>query len=531
MGPAATILWAEWRCRLNAARRSGRLRGLLSAVLALVWYGGWTAGAAFLGWRVAHAEASEVAGLLSRTLLFVFLYWQFIPVLTASPGAAPDLKRLLVYPIPPSRLFRLELLLRLAAAPEMPLVIAGAAAGVLVQPAAPAWAAAAVALYAAMNLLLAAGFSNLLARWLARRYVREILFLLVVLAAALPQIVLSAGTPELVRAWLATPPGRLSPWGAAAAAAFGGGLGPWAILAGWTAGAFIFGRRQVARSLASGEVSAGALPARPGAESRWRRLIRLVAIVWPDPAAALLEKELLCLSRSARFRLVFLMGFSFGLLVWLPLLVGGARAEDSLLVSEYLTLVTAYALLLLGEVTFWNAFGMDRSGAQAYIIAPVPVRAVLKSKNAVAVLAVVAEASLVALVCALLGLPVSLRKLGEAFGVALVLALYLLAAGNLASVHFPRASDPRAPWRSASSRRFQAVLAFFYPLLAVPVLAAFLARRVAGSDAAFYAALGGAALLGAALYRYSLARAAAALARRTEQVLSALRESAGPVLA
>lgn len=531
MSAVATILWAEWRCRLNAARRGGRLRRLLSAALALVWYGGWTAGAVFLAWQVASARGPESAGLLSRALLFVFLYWQFIPILTASPGATPDRKRLLVYPLAASRLFRLELLLRLAAAPEMPLVVAGAAAGVAAHPGAPVWRAAALALYAAMNLLLAAGLRNFLERLLARRYLREILFLLVVLAAGLPQIALSAGAPELVRAWLAAPPGRLSPWGAAAAAAFGEGFEAWAVVAAWMAAAWVFGRRQFAKSLAAGEAPLAVLPQRPGAESRWRRLTRLAALLWPDPGAALLEKELLCLSRSARFRLAFVMGFSFGLLVWLPLLFGGARATESLLVSEYLTLVSAYALLLLGEVTFWNAFGMDRAGAQLYLLAPVPARAVLRSKNTAAVLAVLAEVSLVALVCGLLGLPVPARKLAEAYAVALVLALYLAAGGNLTSVHLARAADPRAPWRSASSRRFQALLVFLYPVLAAPASLAFLARWLAGTDAAFYSTLGAAALLGAAFYGYSLDRAARTFERRSEHLLAALRERAGPVAA
>ncbi len=530
MGAASAILWAEWRCRRNAARGRGRLGRLLFAASALLWYGGWAAGAALLGWYVAHASAPEPARLLSQALLFVFLYWQLIPVLTATPGAAPDLGRLLVYPLSASRLFRLELLLRLSAAPEMPLVVAGAAAGLLAHPGAPVWGVAAPALFAGMNLLLAAGIRSLLGRLLARRYVREVLFLLLVLAAGLPQLLVAGGGLEVLRRWLAAPSPRWSPWGAAGTAAFGGGFEPWAILAGWSAAAWLGGRRVFARSLWAGQRAAGASSGRPDAESRWRRATRLVALLLPDPAAALVEKELLSLSRSARFRLVFVMGFSFGLLVWLPLLLEEGAAGQSWRVVEPLTLVSAYALLLLGEVTFWNAFGMDRGGAQSYFVSPVPARAVIQSKNAAAILAVLAEVSLIALVCALLGLPVSARRLGEAYGVGLVLALYLLAAGNLTSVHYARAADPRAPWRSASGRRFQALLAFLYPLLAAPVLAAYLARRLADSEAAFYSVLAAVFVLGAWLYRCSLERAGVALARRSEQMLAALRESAGPVL-
>ena len=45
------------------------------------------------------------------------------------------------------------------------------------------------------------------------------------------------------------------------------------------------------------------------------------------------------------------MGFSFGLLIWLPLAFRGGQESDGFFAQNYLTIVSAYALMLLGEVS------------------------------------------------------------------------------------------------------------------------------------------------------------------------------------
>jgi len=50
---------------------------------------------------------------------------------------------------------------------------------------------------------------------------------------------------------------------------------------------------------------------------------RFPASLWRDPLAAIVEKELRSLARTPRYRMVFVMGFSFGLMVWLPMILGG----------------------------------------------------------------------------------------------------------------------------------------------------------------------------------------------------------------
>ena len=161
-----------------------------------------------------------------------------------------------------------------------------------------------------------------------------------------------------------------------------------------------------------------------------------------DPVAAIVEKELRTLSRTPRFRLVFIMGFTFGLVVWLPLIFGRGVHRHSAASENFLTLVCLYALALLGQVTYWNAFGFDRSAAQAYFAWPVPISRVLIGKNLAAAIYVLLEILAVTVACLLLRMQPSPYKFLEAYLVTPVVAVYLLAAGNLGSIHMPRALNP-----------------------------------------------------------------------------------------
>ena len=137
-----------------------------------------------------------------------------------------------------------------------------------------------------------------------------------------------------------------------------------------------------------------------------------------DPLGALVEKEVRFLTRSPRFRLVFLMGFTFGLLVWLPVALGRQGGAQSFLGTNYLTVVSVYSLVLLSEACFWNSFGFDRSAAQVYFLAPVAFSRVMIGKNLSALFFIALEIGMIALVCGLLGMPLRPRTLAESFGVA-----------------------------------------------------------------------------------------------------------------
>jgi ABC-2 type transport system permease protein len=469
---------------------------------------------------------------IPSVLFAVFIYWQVFPILMAGTGAQLDLRRLRVYPIPQSRLFTLEVLLRLSTGIEMMLILIGTAIGLLVRPGVPFWAPIlSIVPFIFFNLYLATGIKEILTRLLARKYFREAAFFIIVLVAALPQVLVSVNP----RPWMNTALHVLSslpfPWRAAGAVA-GGSLHPtWvASLAAWTAGAWLFARWRFSRSMSldMDEARARSTVA-PGSRLWLENIFRIPGRIFPDPLGVLIEKEFRFLSRSPRFRLVFLMGFTFGQLIWLPVLMQRGGSPDTTFSSNYLTFVSVYALMLLGEVLFWNAFGFDRAAVQVYYLMPVRFSTVLVGKNIAAVTWVILELLAVTLACLIVRLPLRAAKIFEAFAVTMVFALYLMALGNLGSTHHPRPVNPAQSWRSASAGRFQALLLIVYPLLSIPIMLAYLARYALESEVAFYGSLAFAAVLGAIFYGVAMDSAVSAAERRKEQIVAALSQGEGPV--
>jgi ABC-2 type transport system permease protein len=261
------------------------------------------------------------------------------------------------------------------------------------------------------------------------------------------------------------------------------------------------------------------------------RFYRLPSMLLSDPLGALVEKDVRFLTRSPRFRLVFLMGFTFGLLIWLPVALGREGASQSFLGTNYLTLVSVYSLLLLSESCFWNFFGFDRSAAQMYFLAPVPFSRVMIGKNLTALFFIVLEISMIAVVCRLLGMPLGPRTLAESFGVAGVISIFLLAAGNQLSVRQPRSMDPAASFRSGASSRVQAILFLIYPVAFLPVALAYLARYAFSSELAFFAVLAVDAALAGVFYKLSLDSSVIAAEQLKEQMVTTLSRGDGPITA
>jgi ABC-2 type transport system permease protein len=534
LGHASAIVWAQYRTLRNFYSR-GNTGGLVFTVLmSVLWYGMVTTGAVFIAILLADPNRRELAGrLLPAGLLLTFLYWQVVPIILAATGASLDMKRLTVYPVTHNQLFLLEVLLRLTTGLEMVIVLAGATIGLLLNPAAPAWTPLGFVPFIAMNLLLSAGIRDLLGRLLARKRVREIAVFGLVLLMALPQLLLLSGAGQKLRVGLSRMDFRWWPWSVTGRIAAGdSGFAEWLVLLGWTGLAYVFGRWQFDRGFRFDADTARAADAPSGRTASWAEAVyRIPTMLFPDPLGALIEKEVRFLSRAPRFRLVFLMGFSFGLIIWLPLAFGRGNAEESMMASNYLTFVTVYALMLLGEVTFWNTFGFDRSAAQLYFVTPVKMPVVLLAKNIASATFVLLEVTAVAAVCMLLRLPVTLGKLTESYAVTLVLALYLMAIGNLGSTYYPRPVDPSKSWRSASAGRFQALLLLIYPVVSIPIALAYLAQYAFDSILAFYAVLLFAAALGAVVYWVAMDSAVTAASDRREKLVATLSQGEGPVSA
>ena len=532
------ILWAQWKS-IRILRSSGR-GALFSAITSAIWYGLWTIAAIGLASFTADPNLRhEVEALFPAVLIFVMIYWQLAPILVASLGASLDLKKLLAYPIPTARLFWIEVMLRVTTGIEMLLILTGGAIGLILNPQFGGWAKAPriiapLLVFVVFNLLLASGIRGLIERLLSRRHLREIFVAVVVMLSALPQLLVVTGVPKgVMQRLMSQDSSVLSPWIAGTRIPlYGSSVAPWAVLLAWTAAAYWFGRWQFESNLRFDSQAAQATKyaAMAFSEDSWRtRAFRLPSALLPDPVGAIVEKELRTLARTPRFRLVFILGFTFGLVVWLPLIFGRRSGGSSVAGDNFLTLVCLYALVLLGQVTYWNAFGFDRSAAQAYFVLPAPISRALIGKNLAAGVFVFLEMLAVTAACLVMRMRPTPLKILEAFLVTPVVALYLMAAGNLSSVHMPRALNPERAMHGGAAGRSQAFMLLAYPLALLPMLLAYGARYAFDSELAFYVLLAFAAGLGVVVYWIALGSAVTAAESRKEQIVTELSRADGPV--
>lgn len=529
----AAILRAQWLSMRPAGRRSV----LLSAIVWVIWYGFWCVASYGLHTAAADAGPARLAWGVPLGLLLVTCYWQFVPVLSGSLGASVDMRKLLVYPVPHSRLFIVEVLLRFTTAAEMLLVLAGGLSGLMRNQVFSGWAgplriAAAGVLYVSFNVLIGSGLRSLLERLFSRRYVREVLVFTMLLLFTAPRVLIQTGLIPHSTLWLdgiARTPAL--PWAAASLLVLGQAAWvSWAVLAGWIGVAAWFGRTQFERNLRYDYTAAQATPRSGQPASSWsERLYRLPSLFLRDPLAAMVEKEFRSLARAPRFRMVFLMGFSFGLLVWLPMVLGKGTSRSGAFGENFLVVVCVYALTLLGQVTYWNCFGFDRSAVQIYFVTPQPIALALIAKNITALVAVYLETLVLTAVTFALRLEASPRKVVECFLVVGICSLYMLAFGNISSVRFPRALRPERVSQGGASSRFQALIFIFYPLALLPVFLAYLARYAFASQIAFVVVLAFAAVLGGVLYWIGTDSAINSAARFRERIVADLSQGEGPL--
>ena len=531
------ILLAQFKSIFNHTAGGSTAGRAFYWIASAVWYGG----VCFLAWMAATSlpeirSRDTLAAVVSSGFLLATLFWQFVPVMLATTGLSLDLRRLLVYPIAASQLFGVEALLRVSTGVEVLILMAGAAAGLVRSPVVPWWGPLFFLPFIAFNLLLSAGVRDLLGRLLARRGIRELVVIGIVLLSALPQLLVILFPPDqwkstFTKYWSSIP-SLPFPWQCAATLSTGSvgvvplfGLAGWTLLAGW------FGFTQFRRSL-NWDVDEVRSKERASSSARYLGALewffRLPGRILPDPLAALVEKDLRLLFRAPRFRLVFFMGFSFGLIIWLPLIFGRGN-QRGVMAENVLVWVSLYAALLLGEVLFWNAFGFDRAAAQGYYAMPVRITTVLVAKNITAVFFLLLEVTLVTIVTLLLRVRFPLHKIPEAFAVSLLLCIFLLAIGNLTSTHFPRPVDPAQSWRHSNNGKVQGMLFLAYPVLALPIVLAYLARYAFDSQWAFYGVLSTAFLVALLTYRVSLDSAVETADKRREEILAALSRGEGPI--
>ena len=125
-----TVLWIQFKILRNMYPRRSTAQVIIMLVMGAVWYGLWSAGSVSAGIFLAQTtDLAFLSVLLPWALLMGFLYWQVIPIMMLSTGAAIDLKKILVYPIPRRQLFGLDVLLRLSTSFEMLIVLIGPRSG------------------------------------------------------------------------------------------------------------------------------------------------------------------------------------------------------------------------------------------------------------------------------------------------------------------------------------------------------------------------------------------------------------------
>jgi ABC-2 type transport system permease protein len=507
----------------------------LGSIIPVLTYGGFTALSVFAGVLLMTADAEAIRHYLPIGLFFLFLYWQLMPLFMAASGLSLDTKKLLPYPIPGTALFGLEVLLRLSAGVEAILLLAGAFTGLLLNPGVRFWTPLWLAAFGAFNLLVSVGIRDLLVRLLARKGIREAGAFLIVMLAVLPRFLAEQyASQHSLPPWLnklrLASDAIVWPW--TASAHLSSGASHWTdalALMLWIAAAYAFARRQFDNviQIEQTETAAGAFARhKPGRASWTERFYRFPGIFWRDPVAAIVEKELRTLSRSSRFRLLFLMGFSFGLVIWIPM----ARHGKGFMAEHFLTVVSAYAVLLLSDTLFCNALGFDRSAAQFYFVAPPGLRAAMKAKNLAAMFFLFLEITLVAAACLIVRVRLTADGILEAYCVAGVLAVLLLTIGNYTSLLHPRPANPSSSFRNSSGgSRVQWVLLISFPIAAAPAGLAYLAGYAFDARAAFYGVLALEAAAGFIAYRIGLDSAIARGERNREALCAALGQGSGPV--
>jgi ABC-2 type transport system permease protein len=524
----AAILRAQLlSMRFGGIRRAGTVFSLITGA---VFYGLWTAlGFGVLLFFSSVDNAPLFDAVLSGGLLFVVAYWQLAPVLSASFGASLDLRKLLAYPIPRRKLFTVEALLRILTCGEMLILLAAAALGLVRNPlyglrGAP-FVLFGVLLFAASNVLFSTGARYLLEHLFRRTRWKEAVALLIIVLSIAPQIFLAANVRKAQLLHFA-PSQLFWPWASAARVMMGKQLlmSIPAALA-WFAVAYGFGRSQFEKAI---RFDAAGAP-KPESESRFSGLsesvFRLPSRFLPDPLAALIEKELRTLTRVSRFRIAYFMSCFFGIVLYLPALM--RSRGDTFFVQNALPLMALYGLLMLGQITYWNSFGFDRSAAQGYFSWPIAFRDALIAKNAAVGLLLAPQILAVSLVGLAARLPVTPLRIAETFVVIGIASLYWFAMGNICSVRIPRAMDPEK--MNQMSNKLQALTILTAPFLLMPLGLAYWARAVFENELIFAALVAVAGLIGAIFYRIGLDSAVAAAQRTRESMLMQLSRSDSPL--
>jgi ABC-2 type transport system permease protein len=447
----AAVAELRWRTFVNSLRTfRGRLELASRIFVSLAFVAGGVGGAIGLGGAAWFLLLQGNAEWLGALLWPVFLFWQLFPLMATAFTQNVDSSNLLRFPLS----YRSYFLIRLVYGSMDPatavasLWLLGIDIGIAVaRPSLIPWATIVLLTFALVNLILARMLFAWLERWLAQRRTREIigiLFFLFILSFQLigPLIAVyeHRSIPETrILGHKLSNAQRPLPPGLAAAAIAGTAQGqrgssvvPFVLLGCWGI-AFLWLLNFRLRSEYRGEnlsesegrkaFTGGLQAIRPG----WN------LPGFPEPVAAVFEKELRYLSRSGPMLFTLIVP-----LFMLAVFRSSGKNEGLFAHNPGLTfpLGAAYSLLLLTNLSY-NNFGADGGGTQFFFASPVRFRQIMLGKNLAHTAVFAVEVVLVWLGTCLLYRPPSLGvTLATLAGILFVLPIDL-AAGNLFSIYSP----------------------------------------------------------------------------------------------
>lgn len=512
-------------------RRGGSHAGTAFSVFTgLLFYGFWT----FLAWgaMLYFSQADQqpyFLPVLSGGLAIVMLYWQLAPIISASMGASIDLRKLLAYPIPHSKLFTLEVLLRITACGEMVIILIGISVGLIRNPLYGLRQAPAVFLGAALftltNILLSAGTRSWVEHVLLRGKFKEALMFLFVMLGIAPQLFVFFNVKKAALLRFA-PSQAVWPWASVARVMLLDSLAMAATASiVWLGVAYVFSRWNFERTLRADAVSPAQVKISGKTDGFTERFFQFPSRFLKDPVAAIVEKELRTLARVPRFRMVFLMSCVFGVMMMLPVL--RTPEKHPLMLQLGLPIMALYGLLMLGQISYWNSLGLDRSAVQGYFSWPIRFRDVLIAKNISVVFILLPQIFVLSVIARFVKLNSGPAKVLETVIVIGIASLYWFAMGNIFSVRMPRAMNPEKS--SQISRQTSALTIWCAPFLLLPLVLAYWARWFFENELVFTGLVLVSAIIGGIFYYVGLDSAVTMGNARREAIITKLSETEGPL--
>jgi hypothetical protein len=521
------ILWAQFRITRNHFPRSS-FGTVLSWSVSCIWHMMFAVFAVLIARALQAAPAEYLVLGLSAGLLAVFVYMLVVPLVTASAGWSLQLDKLQAFPIANRTLFLIEVLLRLTSSPEMLILLCGGFAGLLLRhdvfPLAPFF----LLLFVSFTLFLQLALRDFILHSFSRNRFREMITILLAATALLPRLLVRESTLPLVKPYLLMAAnGAAAPWHQVAAQSAGRfSLAGIAAILCWNVLAIFVAHRQFMKSL-NREDSFRQVQLFASTASRRVDLIGSLTRTLPDPFGALFEKELRSLIRMPRFRVIFGMACVFSIFVFMPLAMN--LGKHSFMNQNMLPVTSLYGLLLLSDVLLMNIFGFDRGATQVYFATPPAISLAIRAKNLAAVVFIVLQSLAVPLLSVVFRIQFSWLSLEAGLLASAVVAVFLLAAGNLLSVYLPRPINPRNPFRQQAGGKVQLWLLVCTLGMFLLVGAAFFARWATDRDWVLMAILGFELLVGLIIYRISLDSTVEQAVNSRERIVSALSQNASPM--